>query len=74
MRFLLLFIITNSLVVATAAAATSGAIAIAPPLGVVALAGLVLTIRVVALARPAQRTMTRRDLRRLVDATRKEER
>ena len=74
MRFLLLFIITNSLVVATVAASTSGAIVIAAPLGVVAVAGLALTIRVVILARPAQRTLSRSDLRRLVDATRTEQR
>ena len=74
MRFLLLFIITNSLVVATAAVSTSGAIVIAAPLGVVAVAGLALTIRVVILARPVQRTLSRRDLRRLLDATRTEER
>ena len=74
MRFLLLFLITNSLIVATAAAWTSGAIVIAAPLGVVAVAGLALTIRVVIVARPAQRTLSRSDLRRLVDATGKEER
>ena len=74
MRFLLLFLITNSLIVATAAASTSGAIVIAAPLGVVAVAGLALTIRVVIVARPAQRTLSRSDLRRLVDATRTEQR
>ena len=71
MRFLLLFLITNSLVVGAGAAVTAGATAIAAPLVVLALAGLAVTIRVVVLARPArpaQPSVTRRDLQRLVNA------
>ena len=66
MRFLFLFLITNSLVVAAGAAATAGTPALAVPLALVAVAGLVVTIRVVVLARPAQPAVTRRDLQRVV--------
>ena len=73
MRFLLLFLVTNSLVVAAAAAATAGITAIAASLAVLALAGLVVTIRVVVLARPAQPAVTRRDLQRVVQTAEKGE-
>lgn len=68
MRFLLLFLITNSLVVAAGAAATAGVAAITVPLALLALAGLVVTTRVVVLARPARPAATRRDLQRVVRA------
>lgn len=74
MRFLLLFLVTNSLVVAAGAAAAAGATAIAAPVAVLALAGLVVTIRVVVLARPAQASVTRRDLQRIVGTTKQGDR
>lgn len=73
MRFLLVFLVTNSLVVGAAAAATAGATAIAAPLFVLAFAGLAVTIRVVVTAPPAQ-AVTRRDLQRVVQAAEKGER
>ena len=74
MRFLALFLITNSAVAATAAAATSGVLAIAAPLAAVAVAGLVLTIRVVVTAPSPNRSVSRGELQRLLDTTETKER
>lgn len=68
MRFLLLFLVTNTLVTATAAAAAGGAPLVAALLSPLALAGLALTVRVVVLARPASPPMSRTEIRRLVRA------
>lgn len=63
----MLFLITNSLVVAAAAAATLGVTALAAPLGLLAVSGLVVTVRVVVLARPAQPPRdTARELQRVI--------
>lgn len=68
MRFLVLFVITNSVVVATGAAGASGETALAAVLAVLALAGLLVTVRVVVPACPARRrAVTRGDPARLVD-------
>jgi hypothetical protein len=74
MPFLLLFIVTNTLVVATVAAVTGGRPLAAALLAPLTLAGLALTLRVVVLARPARPTITSLEVRRIVDAAKEETR
>lgn len=66
MRFLLLFLVTNSLIAATAAAAAGGEPVVAALLAPPALAALGLTVRVVVMTRPARAPVSRADIRRLV--------
>ena len=72
MRFLVLFITTNTLVATTAAAATGGRPLVAALLGPLALAALGLTIRVVVLTRPAQAPISRAEIRRLAGAVKED--
>ena len=74
MRFLLLFLVTNTLLAATAAAATGGAPLLAALLAPLALAALGLTVRVVVLTRPAQTPISRAEIRRLARAVKEDTR
>ena len=74
MRFLVLFLVTNTLVAATAAAATGGKPLVAALLGPLALAALGLTVRVVVLTRPAKAAIPRAEIRRLVRAAKEDAR
>ena len=74
MRFLLLFLVTNTLVAATAAAAIGGKPLVAALLGPPALAALGLTVRVVVLTRPAKAAIPRAEIRRLVGAAKEDAR
>lgn len=72
MRFLLLFLVTNTLIAATAAAATGGEPLVAALLAPPALAALGLTVRVVVVTRPAKAAIPRAEIRRLVSAAKED--
>lgn len=74
MRFLILFLLTNTLIVATAAAATGGRPFVAALLGPLALAALGLAVRVVVLTRPQRAPITRAEIRRLAGVAKRDTR